>query len=117
MQVHADFGGFAFDDVASKLLEHRADGHFVVSQPGWFEATAFTKLLEASQELRVSSGDLPWSRPEVVALGIDRDQEGDARQINYTKAFGRAGIQGSLCGSYCRKPFGTALISSLAVKE
>src|SRR5258707_8434073 len=75
VQVHPDLAGAAGEHVAPELDKRLGHRHFIVRKVDGLETESLAQRLEARQVLRVARGDLPGFRPEVVALGVDRDDE------------------------------------------
>src|SRR5438876_2557392 len=73
--MHPDLAGAAADHVAREVDENVGHRHFIVRKVDRLETEPLAKRLEARQVLCVARGDLARARPEIVALGVDRDDE------------------------------------------
>ena len=75
VQVHPDLAGAAGKEIAPKLHKDAGHRHLVVRKVDRLESEALAQRLEPGQVLGVAGGDLARPCPEIVALGVDGDDE------------------------------------------
>ena len=75
MKVHADFRRTASEAISCEFAIDRALDHLPIGQPSGLHSEPLAELLKARQKRRVASRDRVRGGPEIVALGVDRDEE------------------------------------------
>ena len=76
MKMHADFAGIAGDEIAGEFLKHRRLRHGVINHVADLQAVSLAQRLKSGNARRVPGPGLLGSGPEIVALGVNRDDKG-----------------------------------------